>query len=379
MRIPVTGLGAIAANGTDPDQIFKSLCTGQGGPEHLRGFDRRRFTAQRLFEIDDRGPDGDRPLRATAFLLEAISQALADAGLGDDLGDVPMLVGTGLRELRSVELWHRDGAEFRLEELHFGTALRERFNAFDTHTFSNACSASLYALALGADLIDCGDADTVVVAGVDTVTESMFGLADRVQPHPPESVRPFDSGRQGTILGDGAAAVVLQRPDTVRDPAAVHGWIRGVSANCDAYHPTAPSLEGVTAAIAQAHARSGLGPDDVDLVLLHGTGTALNDPVEATALRQAHGASANRPLMTAIKALTGHTSGSAGLMSCMVALKALREGTVPPVAGLTDPIPETAGFRLVRPEAARETLDVAQVHGFGFGGINAVAILQGPR
>lgn len=104
-----------------------------------------------------------------------------------------MLVGTGLRELRSAELWWRDGAPFGVERLHFGTALRERFGTADTHTFSNACSASLYTLALGADMLALGEADTVIVAGVDSITESMFGLADRVQPEPPPRCGPWTS------------------------------------------------------------------------------------------------------------------------------------------------------------------------------------------
>src|SRR5690606_9265213 len=107
------------------------------------------------FEIDDRPePGGDVPLRSTRWLNHVVKVAARDAGLGEDLRDVPVLVGTTLRELRSVELSWRDGVAFDADELHFGTALRRRFNAAQTYTVANACSASLYALALGADLLD---------------------------------------------------------------------------------------------------------------------------------------------------------------------------------------------------------------------------------
>lgn len=366
----ITGMGAIASVGADVEEIFTALCDGRDGRTELRGFDRGKFTAQHLFEVDNR--DGaDRPGRATELLVHAIEQAAKDAGIGDDLAGVPVLIGTGLRELRSLELWWRDGAP--AADLHFGPALRERFGADDTHTFANACSASLYALALGADEIDLG-ADTVVVAGVDVVTESMFGLSDRIQPIPPGRVLPFDANRKGTILGEGAAAVVLQRGGGNK-----HGVLRGVGVNCDAFHSTAPDRSGMAAAIRQAHTRAGLTPAEVDLIVMHGTGTPLNDKTEAEATREVHGEAVGRPLTTGIKSMTGHTSGSAGVLSLIVALRALATGTVPPIAGLRDPIPETDGFRLVRDAKASAGMDIAQVHGFGFGGVNAVAIVEAAR
>jgi 3-oxoacyl-[acyl-carrier-protein] synthase II len=374
MSLRIAGIGAMASVGHDAAEVFENLCAGRGAPNVLRGFDRSWFTADQLFEIDDRPvPGADVPGRATAFLLDVVGQALADAGLPAQLADIPVLVGTGLRELRSVELWWRESAKFPVDRLHFGTALRERFGAVDTHTFANACSASLYALALGADLIRMDEADTVIVAGVDSVTTSMYGLADRFQPSPPDRVRPFDRNRKGTILGDGAAAVVLRR-DTGR-----HGVLRSVGINCDARHPTAPDRNGITSAMRLAHELAGVRPRDIDLVLLHGTGTPLNDEVEARAFGEVFGADAGRPLLTGIKSMTGHTSGSAGVLSLIVALRALATGTVPPITAVDDPIDEVAGYRMVLGTAASEPLSMAQVNGFGFGGVNAVAVVEAAR
>ncbi|MGW3204485.1 beta-ketoacyl-[acyl-carrier-protein] synthase family protein [Streptomyces sp. NPDC001135] len=379
---PIVGMGAVAATGHGVDALFDALCRGTSGRAELRGFDRSRFRAQHAYEIDDRPVTGeDIPGRATRLLLDAVGQAAADAGLGEDLSGIPVLVGTGLRELRSLELWWRDGSPFADSGLHFGTGLRERFNADVTHTFSNACSASLYALALASDLLDQdgeGAPDTVIVAGVDVLTESMYGLLERVHPEPPDRVRPFDRNRTGVLMGDGAAAVVLRRTDD--GTRRVHGRLRGVAVNCDAYHVTAPSPDGIAQAMRTAHRIAGVKPSDIDLVMLHGTGTLLNDEAEATALRDVLGEDAAAPLMTAVKSMTGHTSGASGLLNLIVGVRALQEGRVPPTVGLDDPVDEAASFRFVTGEAATgRELNVAQLNAFGFGGINAVALVEGTR
>jgi 3-oxoacyl-[acyl-carrier-protein] synthase II len=378
-RLPVTGTGAVASIGGDTGEIFAALCAGREGRHSLRGFNRDWYNADHLYEVDNRpAPQVDRVGRATDLLLDAVGQAARDAGLGDDLSDVPVLVGTGLRELRSLELWWRDEQPFDADRMHFGTALRERFGARDTHTISNACSASLYALALGVDLLEFQHADTVIVAGVDVITESMFGLSDRLQLDPPDRLQPFDRDRKGTVMGEGAAAVVLRR-EAPADRDAIHGWVRGVAVNCDAFHATAPDPGGIAAAIRDAHGRAGVKPEDVGLVLLHGTGTSLNDAAEATALTDVFGPHVGNPLMTGVKSMTGHTSGASGVLNLLVALRAMREGRVPPITGMANPASEVAGFRLVRDTPVTEQVNVAQVDAFGFGGINAVAVVEAGR
>jgi 3-oxoacyl-[acyl-carrier-protein] synthase II len=371
----VTGTGAVASIGDGVADVFAALCAGRTGLGPLRGFDRSKFRAGHAYEIDDRPRRGhDLPMRATGWLCAAIDEALRGAGLSTELGPVPVLVGTGLRELRSVELWWRDGAELDQSDLHFGTALRRRYGACNTYTFANACSASLYALGLGIDMLSLGVADTVLVAGVDSITESMFGLLDRVHPEPPEAVRPFDRQRRGVLMGEGAVAVVLQR----HAPAQrVLGRVRSVALNCDAYHVTAPDWKSVAAAMRAAYASAGIDPSQIDVVFAHGTGTLLNDEAEAIALADVFSAPTSRPLVTAIKSMTGHTSGGSGLLGVVVAAQALRAGLVPPIVGLSEPMEQAAGLRLVRGDAAAAELTIAQVNAFGFGGLNAVAIVEG--
>ncbi|GAA4656333.1 beta-ketoacyl-[acyl-carrier-protein] synthase family protein [Streptomyces chumphonensis] len=377
MSVLVTGAGAMASIGSGVDEVFDALCEGRSGLAELRGFDRERYRARHAYEIDDRPePGADEPYRATRWLLRVVEEAARQAGIDRDLRDVPVLVGTGLRELRSAELGWRDGADFSVDRLHFGTALRERFGTVQSYTFSNACSASLHALALGADMLHAGEADHVIVAGVDTLTESMHGLLDRVHMEPPRQVQPFDRDRKGVLMGEGAAAVVLRR-ESADETGTSLGRLRAVSVNCDAHHVTAPDAAGITEAVRSAHDQAGVKPVDIDLVMLHGTGTLLNDETEATAISAAFGSDADVPLMTALKSMTGHTSGGSGLLSLIVALRAMATGRVPATVGLREPVPEADRFRFVRDEALHAPgLTLAQVDAFGFGGVNTVAIVE---
>ncbi|MEU8961421.1 beta-ketoacyl synthase N-terminal-like domain-containing protein [Streptomyces sp. NPDC048491] len=376
----VTGMGAVASIGGSVEEIFDSLVNGRSGLGPLLGYDRAKFRCQVAYEIDDRpAPGVDEPMRATRWLERAVAAAAADAGLGENLSEVPVLVGTTLRELRSVELSWQEGIPFEAADLHFGTMLRRRFDAADTHTVANACSASLYTLALGADLLDLGAADTVVVAGVDTLTESTYGLLDRCYPEAPDRVRPFDRQRRGMLQGEGAVAVVLRREADGHGPAArIHARVRAVAVNCDAYHPSAPNAKSIAAAVQEAHSRAGVRPADIDLVMLHGTGTPLNDEAESTALGTVFAGLNQSPYMTAIKSMTGHTAGASGLHSLIAAVDVMRTGTIPPTRYLDNPVEAVAGFRLVRGIAERpqQPLRLAQIDSFGFGGLNAVAVVE---
>lgn len=378
MTWDITGMAAVANIGASPREIFAALCAGQESRKPLKAFDPDKYRATYAYEIDDRPEGGgDIPHRATRWLTTVVRQAVADAGLGEDLSQVPVLVGTTMREQRSLELWWRDDAEVAIEDLHFGTALKETFGTSTTYTFANACSATLYALAMATDMIELDMADTVVVAGTDAPTESGFGTLDRVQNDIPDALRPFDTAHKGMLMGEGAAAVVVQRAGTGN--GHVHARVRGVSMNCDAHHATAPDPDGITRAVRDAYSRAGVRAQDIDLVMLHGSGTPRNDLTESSVLRHIFNGDRTGPRMTAIKAMTGHTLGGSGLLSLLMAVLAMKEGTVPPILGLTDPISEAAGLGLVQGASAAGDLTIAQIDAFGFGGINAVAIVEAAR
>jgi 3-oxoacyl-[acyl-carrier-protein] synthase II len=243
-------------------------------------------------------------------------------------------------------------------------------------TFSNACSASLFTLGLAEDLLRLQEADAVIVAGTDTITASMFGLVDRTNPEPPDCLAPFDRTRKGVLMGEGAAALVLETSEGAqergREPLA---WLRGVGMSCDAYHETVPERAGMLAAMQEAHRRAGTSPHEVDLLFPHGTGTALNDATEALAIADLFGEWSGHVRMTALKSLVGHTSGASGLIAVVTAVECLRQGRIPPTVHVKEPIPEAAHFTLVT-QPALASLRLAQVNAFGFGGVNAVALLE---
>lgn len=376
MKIAITGADLITSVGAGRDAHFRNLCAGVSGNKPLQHFQPEHFRVQRAYEIAEEGADPKG--RVTRWLTRCVEEAVRQSGLDLRTRRVAFLVGTGLRELSSLEQWWADKAPMHVSELHFGGALQRTVDAVGpSFSFSNACAASNFALGLGADLLQLGEADAVVVAGCDTITESMFGLLDRVNPVPPERVQPFDRNRRGVIMGDGAAAVVMEPADSAlargKAPLAL---VRAVGMSCDAHHETAPHLEGIIAAMVDAHQRAGVTPTDIDLLMVHGTGTFLNDQVEAQAISQYFGDATGRCLVSAIKSMTGHTSGASGLVGVITAIDAINRGCVPPTIGLTEVIPEAESLNFVTGGPRQSDIRLAQINAFGFGGVNAVVIVE---
>lgn len=372
MDIAITGSAMLTALGGTAD-TYKSLVEGRSGIQPLSFISPDLVNVRYGYHLDNTG--GERSLRAGGWLTECVAAAAREAGVDCSRQRVVAIVGTGLRELRAVERWHADDRGAPPSTLHFGAAVRSALTGIqDVITVSNACSASSHALALACDLIELDEADVVIACGADAMTESMLAMIGRVGDGYSEAVRPFDKHRRGVLLGEGAVAVVVQRAGTTADSDAGLR-VRGVGLSCDAYHETAPHPPGLLAAMTDAYDRAGLTPADAGLVVAHGTGTALNDPNEAAVLAQLFDGVA-RPLVTAIKGGIGHTSGSAGLMSLLIAAESLRQGQVPPIVGLRDPIAEAEPLDLVIGDAATTRATVAQVNSFGFGGVNAVCLLE---
>lgn len=374
----ITGTGMVTSVGATTESCFAAFCGGVSGNKPLQAFDQRLYNLTHAYEIADREEGRDVKGRATAWLCAAAEQAVREAGRVPDESRLAVIVGTGLRELRGLELWWADGQPFRVDELHFGGALRRSLNKrVPVTTLSNACAASSFALGLADDMLALGEADAVVVAGADSITESMFGLGDRASMLRPERVQPFERERRGALLGEGAAAVVVESAVRARARGATPlALLRGVGMSCDAFHETAPDREGMRRAMVDAHRRAGVAPEEIDLLMAHGTGTELNDKVEALAIKDVFGEHAGKVVITALKSMLGHTSGGSGLMSVIAAVECLRQGRVPPTVGFHAPMEEAEGLDIVAGEARVAPLRLAQVNAFGFGGVNAVVVLE---
>jgi 3-oxoacyl-[acyl-carrier-protein] synthase II len=366
----------------DGDATFARLLGGTCGVGDLRYVDASKLNVTRGYHIDEDGiaegaplrPQEEQPFRASRWLQACVREAVAQSGVDPTRQRVVALIGTGLRELRAVELHALDSGGAFTEHLHFASAvLGGAHPVGKVVTLANACSAGGYALALAQDLIELGETDAVVVGGADGMTESMLAMIGRVADGPTERVRPFDADRTGVLLGEGAAVFVLVAEGACRQPRC---RLLATGLSCDAYHETAPDEGGIRRAMEDALARAGLTPDAIDLVVAHGTGTALNDLTEVAAIRQVLATNGLGPLITATKGAVGHTSGGSALVSVAVAIRCLRAGLIPPIVGLRSPLDEGAGLRFVSGGPLRAPVRRAQVNAFGFGGINAVTMLE---
>lgn len=379
MTVSISGAGLITSVGSTPEEVFANLCAGVSGLKPLGGFDREKFHVRWAYEIEDReAPGRDRPLRSSHWLIQVIRDAVRQAGIDPGRQRTAALVGTGLGEQRSLELWHAEKQTVAARSLHFKDAVREALGVeVPVYTLINACAASNFGLGLAKDLLELGVAEAVVVAGCDAITEGMFGVLDRVSVEKPDRVRPFDRNRAGVIMGEGAAAVVVEETERLtRRGASPLAVLRGVGMSCDGYHETAPDKEGIQRAVQDAHERAGTRAEDVDLVLVHGTGTHLNDTAEAQALSVVFAGRGRKVQASAIKSMIGHTSGASGLVGVVVAIQAIKSGLVPPTLGLDDPIEEAACLDFATTAAREAKIRTVQVNAFGFGGVNAVAILE---
>jgi 3-oxoacyl-[acyl-carrier-protein] synthase II len=253
-------------------------------------------------------------------------------------------------------------------------------------TVGTACASGADAIGQALGLLRSGAADVVLAGGVDAmlvfspvIGMHRTGALSRV-PDPRTACRPFDRDRDGMVLGEGAGFVVLRRADDRAEPAGRgFGRVVGYAATCDAHHVVAPRPDGASAvrAVRAALADAGVEASGVSHVNAHGSATRLNDAVEARVVHEVFGASA--PPVIAVKGATGHMIGGSGAVEAIASLMALRNGVLPPTAGLVTPDPEV-GLDVVA-GGPRPVLvgGVAVSHSFGFGGHNAVLVLAADR
>jgi 3-oxoacyl-[acyl-carrier-protein] synthase II len=358
----------------DGRETFEGLLQGRCGVEPLRYLDSHRLNVSYAYPVRESDDEYEDWFRAGRLLSDCITAALEQSGIDCNRRKVIALIGTGLRELRAVERAVIEGVYFPIERLHFGGAVRQACpHISEVVTISNACSAGGHVLALAQDLIELGEADVVVVGAADVLTASMLAMIGRFAEQTADRVRPFDSERKGALLGEGAAALVLVPEDS---KSAALGRVLATGLSCDAMHETVPDADGIRRAIRNAFETAQRRPQDVDLVIAHGTGTALNDPTEASLLGEFCNSDLRRPLVTAIKGAVGHNSGAAALVALDVALRCLAGGVVPGITGLRRPLEEGRTLPFVVATEAKQGLRLAQVNAFGFGGVNAVTLVE---
>ncbi|MEW9511302.1 MULTISPECIES: beta-ketoacyl-[acyl-carrier-protein] synthase family protein [Streptomyces] len=400
--IAVTGIGLVTPGGTGTEATWETVCAGRatarvdpvlteaGAPVRL---------ACRVAPPAEEGVRGRlwRFDPATRFLLTAAREALASAGLEPgrwDPGRVAVVVGTAAGGVATLEAQHRKllasgpralspmtlpaflpnmaAGQLALELGATGPALQT----------STACASGATAIITAALLLRAGVCDVAVAGGTDAMVTPLcasafakLGALSRREDGPGGASRPFDRDRDGFVLGEGCGVLVLERTaHATARTARPLAFLAGFGATGDAHHATAPHPEGagLRAATALALAGAGRRPGEVDHINAHGTSTALNDAVEATAIRELYGTGLQVPSVTSAKGVLGHTMGAAGAIEAALTVLTVVRGTVPPTAGFTAPDAATAGIDLVHGAARPQRVRLALSHSLGFGGHNTV-------
>jgi 3-oxoacyl-[acyl-carrier-protein] synthase II len=255
-------------------------------------------------------------------------------------------------------------------------------------TTASACATGGHALGESSEIIRRDDADVMVAGGAEAgIYEPIVGgfaamRAVSTRNDDPEGAsRPFDRGRDGFVIGEGAGVVVLEALEHAEARGAtVFAELVGYGATADASHITLPAPGGIGAVRAARRAleKAGLTPDDIDHVNAHATSTPEGDKSELQAIRTILGDAAERVPVTANKSMLGHTLGAAGAIEAIVTILTIRDGCVPPTINLADPDPEAAGMDLTPNVAGRHEIRTALSNSFGFGGQNTALIFTGP-
>jgi 3-oxoacyl-[acyl-carrier-protein] synthase II len=397
--VAITGLGALTPLGPDVAALQEGLLTGRSGVSLLEEPEFAALPARLAARVDLEGRldriEARTLDRVQQLALVAAREAWADAGAPEaDAERVAVVVGSGIGGALTILSQHdvlREKGPRRVSP-HLVPMLMPNGPAATVgleigarggvHCPVSACASGAEALAVALGLLRSGRADVVVTGGAEACVHplpmagfaQMRALSTR-HDEPEAASRPYDKGRDGFVLGEGAGILVLETEAHAEARGArVHARLAGAGLASDAYHVTAPDPAGTGAAqsITLALRDAGVEPSDVGHINAHATSTPLGDVAEARALAMSLGT--NRPPVTATKSNTGHLLGAAGAVEAIAAVLALRDGTVPPVRNLDD-LDDDVDLDVVRVDPREHVHEVALSTSFGFGGHDVSLVL----
>jgi len=401
-RIFVTGMGVISSLGQDLDTFWANLLAGKSGICRVTHFDLEGFTCQVAAEIHDFDPgvhmdpkEAKRNDRYAQLGLAAAKKAVADSGLDLDKIDrdrVGVIVGSGIGGMETIENQARNLIEkgprrvsaFMIPALisNIASGLIAIEYGFKGPNYGvvSACSTSSHAIGDALRLMQHGDADIMIAGGSEAAITalgfagfcSMKAMSSSFNDTPQRSSRPFDRDRDGFVMGEGAAVLVLETESSARKRGArVYGEVAGYAASCDAYHVTAPSPDGygLSLAVRNCLKDARLNTSDVGYINAHGTSTVYNDKTETGCIKNVFGDLAKKIPVSSTKSMTGHLLGAAGAIEAVACLKAIESGVLPPTINLENPDPE-CDLDYVPNQAREVPISVAISNNLGFGGHN---------
>ncbi len=401
-RVAVTGLGVKTPAGTDVASFWSTVRAGRATAAPIEQFDPSELPVRFASEVRDFDPvpyfgpkEARRNDRVTQLGFGAAADALADAGdLGVDPSRCAVVVGTGVGGIGTHEHNQRIFIEKGPARVSPFTVPMMMANATagviamqfgwtgPNICIATACAAGTNAIGEAVRLIRDGSADVVMAGGTEASVTPMtiaafsrMGALSSRNDEPQLASRPFDAARDGFVIGEGAAFIVVESVEHAHARGVqVYGEVAGYGRNADAYHITAPSPGGAGAAACMQLALddAGLDPSSIGHINAHGTSTDLNDAAEAEAVRKVFGDTP--PPVTSTKGVTGHLIGAAGATEAVASLLSLRDGVAPPTANL-ERVGDDIGVDVVGGRAREIGSRPALSNSFGFGGHNATLIL----
>jgi len=406
-RVVVTGLGAITPIGNDYKLFWSALLAGKSGIAKITRFDATEYATQIAGEVKDFDPtvfidkkEAKRMDRFTQFSISASKMALEDSGINlekENLDRIGTCIGAGIGGMDTLHDQYKVLFEkgpnrispFFIPMMIANMAAGQVSIAFG---LQGPCSCVVTACASGTNsigdafkVIQRGDADVMVTGGVEAAISpagmagfcSMKAMSTR-NDEPEKASRPFDSGRDGFVMGEGAGIVVLESLEHAQARGAkIYAEIAGYGSNADAYHMTAPAPEGAQAAkcMSLAVKDAGLEPSAVDYINAHGTSTPLNDKNESLAIKALFGDHAHKLSVSSIKSMTGHLLGASGGIEFVATVLSVYNDMMPPTINYESPEPEL-DLDYVPNNSRAKIVNVALSNSFGFGGHNATVLVK---
>jgi 3-oxoacyl-[acyl-carrier-protein] synthase II len=406
-RVVVTGIGIVSPLGTGINKAWEGALEGRSGVREITRFDSTGYPVRIAAEVPDFDPTGiidKKDIKKMDLFIQysiaAALEALEGSGLKvteENAERVGVHIGAGIGGLPAIEHWHNvlieKGPEritpFFIPMVIINLAAGQvsiRIGAKGPNNCSvTACATGTHSIGDAFRLIQRGEADVMLAGGTESTIcplciagfNSMKALSTRNE-DPQGASRPFDKDRDGFVCGEGAGVLVLEElTSALRRGAEVYAEVAGYAMNADAYHMTAPSVNGDGAAkcMELAIADAGLSHEAVDHINAHGTSTYYNDLYETMAIKTVFGDHSKIISVSSTKSMTGHLLGAAGGVEAIFTVLAIKNGKIPPTINYTTPDPE-CDLDYV-PNAARDKeLNVALSNSFGFGGTNAVLVLK---
>jgi len=415
-RVVVTGMGMLSPLGVGVDVNWSRITAGQSGIGKITSFKTDDLSSQIAGQIprgDDEGQfNPDRFIEPKDqkkmdifihYAMAAADEAIADSGYKPESDEASeragVLIGSGIGGLNEIYetsiVLHEKGARRvspffiprSLINLGSGQVSIKHGLRGPNHSVVTACATGTHSIGDAARLIMIGDADVMVAGGTEAAVCrvgfagfcSMRALSSSYNDTPEKASRPFDKGRDGFVMGEGAGVVVLEEYEHAKKRGAkIYGEVIGYGLSGDAYHMSAPAEDGNGGyrAMKAAVARAGIAVEEIDYINAHGTSTPLGDEIEVRAVKRLLGDAVSTVTMSSTKSAIGHLLGAAGAVEAIYCLKAMQTGIVPPTLNLEDVSEACEGIDLAPLKAKEKKISTTLSNSFGFGGTNASVVFR---